>query len=122
MTEKHSPIYVSAHVVTNLHPNPDPGCLLTYESVDLNSLSSEVADMHQVDQIVAELNTAASLKTRGLNSMIDHLPSLPLFHLCLWWSRLPNTMAQNLSVPLAFVALLHLANEKVSFALETRPV
>uniref|UniRef100_A0A3P8RKZ4 Condensin complex subunit 2 n=1 Tax=Amphiprion percula TaxID=161767 RepID=A0A3P8RKZ4_AMPPE len=26
--------------------------------------------------------------------------------------RLPNTMAQNLSVPLAFVALLHLANEK----------
>lgn len=28
--------------------------------------------------------------------------------------RLPNTMAQNLSVPLAFVALLHLANEKVS--------
>lgn len=27
-------------------------------------------------------------------------------------------MAQNLSVPLAFVALLHLANEKVSFALE----
>uniref|UniRef100_A0A8D0A4S7 Condensin complex subunit 2 n=1 Tax=Sander lucioperca TaxID=283035 RepID=A0A8D0A4S7_SANLU len=27
--------------------------------------------------------------------------------------RLPNTMAQNLSVPLAFVALLHLANEKV---------
>lgn len=31
------------------------------------------------------------------------------------WSRLPNTMAQNLSVPLAFVALLHLANEKVSF-------
>lgn len=77
MTEKHSPIYVSAHVVTNLHPNPDPGCLLTYESVDLNSLSSEVADMHQVDQIVAELNTAASLKTLGLNSMIDHLPSLP---------------------------------------------
>lgn len=117
MTEKQSPIYVSAHVVTNLHPNPDPGCLLTYESVDLNSLSSEVADMHQVDQIVAELNTAASLKTRGLNSMIDHLPSLP----SLWWSRLPNTMAQNLSVPLAFVALLHLANEKVSFALEKRP-
>lgn len=29
-------------------------------------------------------------------------------------SSLPNTMAQNLSVPLAFVALLHLANEKVS--------
>lgn len=28
--------------------------------------------------------------------------------------RLPSTMAQNLSVPLAFVALLHLANEKVS--------
>uniref|UniRef100_A0A669CYP8 Condensin complex subunit 2 n=1 Tax=Oreochromis niloticus TaxID=8128 RepID=A0A669CYP8_ORENI len=28
--------------------------------------------------------------------------------------RLPNTMAQNLSVALAFVALLHLANEKVS--------
>lgn len=26
--------------------------------------------------------------------------------------RLPSTMAQNLSVPLAFVALLHLANEK----------
>ncbi|XP_077417715.1 condensin complex subunit 2 isoform X2 [Vanacampus margaritifer] len=26
--------------------------------------------------------------------------------------RLPNTMAQNLSIPLAFVALLHLANEK----------
>ncbi|KAG7222153.1 hypothetical protein INR49_016725 [Caranx melampygus] len=26
--------------------------------------------------------------------------------------RLPNTMAQNLSVPLAFAALLHLANEK----------
>ncbi|CAB1432102.1 unnamed protein product [Pleuronectes platessa] len=26
--------------------------------------------------------------------------------------RLPNTMAQNLSVPLAFVALLHLANER----------
>uniref|UniRef100_H3DNF7 Condensin complex subunit 2 n=1 Tax=Tetraodon nigroviridis TaxID=99883 RepID=H3DNF7_TETNG len=26
--------------------------------------------------------------------------------------RLPNSMAQNLSVPLAFVALLHLANEK----------
>ncbi|KAG7280941.1 hypothetical protein CRUP_009228 [Coryphaenoides rupestris] len=25
---------------------------------------------------------------------------------------LPNTMAQNLSIPLAFVALLHLANEK----------
>lgn len=28
--------------------------------------------------------------------------------------RLPNTMSENLSVPLAFVALLHLANEKVS--------
>lgn len=27
--------------------------------------------------------------------------------------RLPSTMATNLSVPLAFVALLHLANEKV---------
>uniref|UniRef100_A0A8C5HXL6 Condensin complex subunit 2 n=1 Tax=Gouania willdenowi TaxID=441366 RepID=A0A8C5HXL6_GOUWI len=27
-------------------------------------------------------------------------------------NRLPSTMAQNLSVPLAFVALLHLANEK----------
>ncbi|KAG5840307.1 hypothetical protein ANANG_G00187430 [Anguilla anguilla] len=26
--------------------------------------------------------------------------------------RLPHTMAQNMSVPLAFVALLHLANEK----------
>ncbi|XP_014822661.1 PREDICTED: condensin complex subunit 2-like isoform X2 [Poecilia mexicana] len=26
--------------------------------------------------------------------------------------RLPSSMAQNLSVPLAFVALLHLANEK----------
>lgn len=33
---------------------------------------------------------------------------------CLCCSRLPNSMAQNLSVPLAFVALLHLANEKVS--------
>ncbi len=27
--------------------------------------------------------------------------------------RLPSNMASNLSVPLAFVALLHLANEKV---------
>lgn len=42
-----------------------------------------------------------------------------LFSVSLWWSRLPNTMAQNLSVPLAFVALLHLANEKVSFVLKT---
>lgn len=32
---------------------------------------------------------------------------IPLFH------RLPPTMATNLSVPLAFVCLLHLANEKV---------
>lgn len=33
-------------------------------------------------------------------------------------SRLPSSMAQNLSVPLAFVALLHLANEKVSSSLD----
>lgn len=31
-----------------------------------------------------------------------------LFH------RLPSVMAKNLSVPLAFACLLHLANEKVS--------
>lgn len=31
-------------------------------------------------------------------------------------------MAQNLSVPLAFVALLHLANEKVSFSLDVLTV
>lgn len=37
-------------------------------------------------------------------------------------SSLPSTMAQNLSIPLAFVALLHLANEKVSltFKIKTR--
>lgn len=35
-------------------------------------------------------------------------------------SSLPSTMAQNLSVPLAFVALLHLANEKVSLTFKIK--
>lgn len=55
------------------------------------------------------------LQTRGnlcfFCAMGSERSGLMVFLCC---SRLPSSMAQNLSVPLAFVALLHLANEKVS--------
>ncbi|XP_056148735.1 condensin complex subunit 2 [Lampris incognitus] len=51
-----------------------------------------------------EANTADSSEITGQKVFSETTKTL--------LKRLPSTMAQNLSVPLAFVALLHLANEK----------
>lgn len=63
-----------------------------------------------INQLAEELKTTSSLKALG-NSVNAPMLNCIIF---LSLSRLPNMMVQNLSVPLAFVALLHLANEKVS--------
>lgn len=71
-----------------------------------------MANMNSLNCALNQLAAKLKTTTAGLY-MMDSLTKCIVF-LSLWWSRLPNTMAQNLSVPLAFVALLHLANEKVS--------
>uniref|UniRef100_A0A7N6AU06 Condensin complex subunit 2 n=1 Tax=Anabas testudineus TaxID=64144 RepID=A0A7N6AU06_ANATE len=91
-------------------PSQDLEGVSTYGEDDL------VPEPHRVNKI--EINYAKTAKKMDMkrlkNSMWTLLTETNVFCLCvsLWWSRLPNTMAQNLSVPLAFVALLHLANEK----------
>uniref|UniRef100_A0A3Q3WWF7 Condensin complex subunit 2 n=1 Tax=Mola mola TaxID=94237 RepID=A0A3Q3WWF7_MOLML len=97
-------------------PLQDLEGISTYGEEDL------VPEPHRVNKI--EINYAKTAKKMDMkrlkNSMWTILTESPekssevkcpdISGFCA--PRLPNTMAQNLSVPLAFVALLHLANEK----------
>uniref|UniRef100_A0A3P8NU97 Condensin complex subunit 2 n=1 Tax=Astatotilapia calliptera TaxID=8154 RepID=A0A3P8NU97_ASTCA len=102
-------------------PSQDLEGVSTYGEEDL------VPEPHRVNKI--EINYAKTAKKMDMkrlkNSMwtllidspekpteVNYTPRISFFFL--WCIQLPNTMAQNLSVALAFVALLHLANEKVS--------
>uniref|UniRef100_A0A3Q1AV83 Condensin complex subunit 2 n=1 Tax=Amphiprion ocellaris TaxID=80972 RepID=A0A3Q1AV83_AMPOC len=94
-------------------PSQDLESVSTYGEEDL------VPEPHRVNKI--EINYAKTAKKMDMkrlkNSMwtlLTENPEKPTEVNCICFCLLPNTMAQNLSVPLAFVALLHLANEKVS--------
>uniref|UniRef100_A0A8C3DJQ9 Condensin complex subunit 2 n=1 Tax=Corvus moneduloides TaxID=1196302 RepID=A0A8C3DJQ9_CORMO len=67
-------------------------------------------DMRRLKRDMWELLTGAGEEVRNSSELCSGIPGapipIPLFH------RLPPAMATNLSVPLAFVCLLHLANEK----------
>uniref|UniRef100_A0A7N8YMI4 Condensin complex subunit 2 n=1 Tax=Mastacembelus armatus TaxID=205130 RepID=A0A7N8YMI4_9TELE len=107
-------------------PSQDLLGISTYGEEDL------VPEPHRVNKI--EINYAKTAKNMDMkrlkNSMWTFLTESPeksteeieTVEVCgekvfsdttkILLQRLPSTMAQNLSVPLAFVALLHLANEK----------
>uniref|UniRef100_A0A669DU18 Condensin complex subunit 2 n=1 Tax=Oreochromis niloticus TaxID=8128 RepID=A0A669DU18_ORENI len=107
-------------------PSQDLEGVSTYGEEDL------VPEPHRVNKI--EINYAKTAKKMDMkrlkNSMwtlltdspekpteVNYTPRISFFFSVVHTVtnlRLPNTMAQNLSVALAFVALLHLANEKVS--------
>ncbi|KAM4616023.1 condensin complex subunit 2 [Polymixia lowei] len=106
----------------------DPGGISTYGEHDL------VPEPHRVNKI--EINYAKTAKKMDMKRLKNNMwtlltesPEKPTKAETMETSevagvkafrqttqtllqRLPSTMAQNLSVPLAFVALLHLANEK----------
>uniref|UniRef100_A0A3Q3JMW2 Condensin complex subunit 2 n=1 Tax=Monopterus albus TaxID=43700 RepID=A0A3Q3JMW2_MONAL len=90
-------------------PSQDLQDISTYGEQDL------VPEPHRVNKI--EINYAKTAKNMDMkrlkNSMWTLLAESPEELTEVNYTViLPNTMAQNLSVPLAFVALLHLANEK----------
>uniref|UniRef100_A0A8C6SHH5 Condensin complex subunit 2 n=1 Tax=Neogobius melanostomus TaxID=47308 RepID=A0A8C6SHH5_9GOBI len=94
-------------------PSQELANVTTYGEDDL------VPEPHRVNKI--EINYAKTAKKMDMkrlkNSMWTLLTDSPekskeVNFKSSFMQSLPNTMAQNLSVPLAFVALLHLANEK----------
>uniref|UniRef100_A0A8C3RX18 Condensin complex subunit 2 n=1 Tax=Chelydra serpentina TaxID=8475 RepID=A0A8C3RX18_CHESE len=84
----------------------------TAKKMDMKRLKRTMWDLLtdvQKDQVGAEQNEVAEKETDSVilaNKKVFSGITKDLLH------RLPSAMAQNLSVPLAFACLLHLANEK----------
>uniref|UniRef100_A0A8D0ERX8 Condensin complex subunit 2 n=1 Tax=Strix occidentalis caurina TaxID=311401 RepID=A0A8D0ERX8_STROC len=81
----------------------------TAKKMDMKRLKKNMWDLltdTQKNQTVAEVMVAGEKALSSITKELLH--------------RLPSAMANNLSVPLAFVCLLHLANEKLVQGLEHR--